>query len=117
MDGSFLRFYVHEDHRHHGRLVWEWLLEQANKLGIGGGSAFKAMAGFGRHHMLHEARFFELAGSLTVEVEFIVTDEEERNLLEFLHREKVRLFYALIPARFGVINPDARDRPTLPEQS
>jgi len=33
------------------------------------------MAGFGRHHMLHEARFFELAG-LTVEVEFIVTDAE-----------------------------------------
>jgi PII-like signaling protein len=117
MDGSFLRFYVHEDHRHHGRLVWEWLLEQANKLGIRGGSAFKAMAGFGRHHMLHEARFFELAGTLTVEVEFIVNDEEVRKLLDLLHREKVRLFYAHIPARFGVINPDAKDPPTVPEQS
>src|SRR5713226_4789413 len=74
MNGSFLRFYVHEGHRHHHHLLWEWLLEQANKLGIRGGSAFKAMAGFGRHHMLHEARFFELAGTLTVEVEFIVTD-------------------------------------------
>jgi uncharacterized protein len=109
MDGSFLRFYVHEDHRHHGHLVWEWLLEQANKLGIRGGSAFKAMAGFGRHHMLHEARFFELAGTLTVEVEFIVTDEEVRKLLECLHKEKIRLFYAHIPAHFGVINPDVND--------
>jgi len=52
MDGSFLRFYVHEDHRYHGHLVWEWLLEQANKLGIRGGSAFRAMAGFGRHRTL-----------------------------------------------------------------
>jgi hypothetical protein len=26
--------------------------------------------------MLHEATFFELAGTLAVEVEFIVTDEE-----------------------------------------
>ena len=117
MDGSLLRFYVHEDHRHHGCLVWEWLLEQANKLGIRGGSAFKAMAGFGRHHMVHEARYFELAGTLTVEVEFIVNDAEVRELLDLLHREKVRLFYAHIPARFGVINPDTKDPPTLPEQS
>ena len=108
MDGSFLRFYVHEDQRHHGRLVWEWLLEQANALGVRGGSAFRAMAGFGRHHMLHEARFFELAG-LTVEVEFIVTDDEANRLLERLRKEKIRLFYAHIPARFGVINPDLQD--------
>jgi len=108
MDGSFLRFYVHEDHRHDGHLVWEWLLEQANKLGVRGGSAFRAMAGFGRHHMLHEARFFEVAG-LTVEVEFIVTDEEAERLLQLLRKQKIRLFYAHIPARFGVINPDLQD--------
>jgi PII-like signaling protein len=108
MDGSFLRFYVHEDQRHEGHLVWEWLLEQANKLGVRGGSAFRAMAGFGRHHLLHEARFFELAG-LTVEVEFIVTDQEAGQLLELLGKEKIRLFYARSPARFGVINPDPQD--------
>ena len=87
---SFLRFYVHEDQRHHGHLVWEWLLEQANSLGVRGGSAFRAMAGFGRHHMLHEARFFELTG-LTVEVEFIVTDEEADRLLELLGKRGARL--------------------------
>lgn len=115
MHGSFCRFYVHENHRHHGKLVWEWLLEQGNRLGLRGGSAFKEMAGFGRHHRLHEARFFELAGSLTVEIEFIVTEQEVRQLLELLHREKVRLFYAYLPASFGVINPDAADPPSLAE--
>jgi uncharacterized protein len=109
MQGSFLRFYVHEGHRHRGSLVWEWLLQQANSLGIRGGSAFRAMAGFGRHHLLHEAHFFELAGTLTVEVEFIVTEDESRQLLEVLTRENVRLFYAQVPASFGVINPDAGD--------
>jgi uncharacterized protein len=117
MDGSFLRFYVHEGHRHHGHLVWEWLLEQANNLGIRGGSAFRAMAGFGRHHLLHEARFFELAGTLTVEVEFIVTGDEVTKLLELLHKEKIRLFYAQIPARFGVINPDLRDPSSAADSS
>jgi uncharacterized protein len=109
MQGSFFRFYVHENHRHHGRLVWEWLLEQASRRGIRGGSAFKAVAGFGRHHVLHESTFFELAGSLTVEVEFIVTDQEAQELLSFLRQHKIRLFYAQIPALFGVINPDRSD--------
>jgi PII-like signaling protein len=111
MQGSFIRFYVHENQRHHGRLVWEWLLEQANRLGVRGGSAFRAMAGFGRHHVLHEAHFFELAGTLTIEVEFIVTAEEAKTLLELLEREKIRLFYAQLPASFGVINPDVADTP------
>ena len=109
--GSFLRFYVHEGDRHAHRPVWEWLLEEANKLGIRGGSAFHAMAGFGRHHALREQRFFELAGTLAVEVEFIVSDEEARQLLALIAREGIRLFYATMPARFGIINPDRRDRP------
>lgn len=109
VEGSYLRFYVHENHRVHGRLMWEWLLEQANKLGIRGGSAFKAIAGFGRDHRLHESRFFELAGAVAVEVEFIVNDGEAAQLLDLLKRERVRLFYARIPARFGIVNPDAKD--------
>jgi uncharacterized protein len=108
-EGHFLRFYVHEGHRHHHLLLWDWLLQQANKLGIRGGSAFKAMAGFGRHHVLHEMHFFELAGSLTVEVEFIVTETESKKLLELIEREQIRVFYACIPARFGILNPDRKD--------
>ena len=106
MEGSFLRFYVHENQRHRHILLWDWLLGEANKMGIRGGSAFRAMAGFGRHHVLHEDHFFELAGSLTVEVEFIVTDEEAERLLERVRQEKVRVFYAHIPARFGVLNAE-----------
>jgi uncharacterized protein len=113
MRGSLLRFYVHENQRHRGQLLWQWLLGVANGLGIRGGSAFRAMAGFGRHHALHEARFFELAGSLAVEVEFIATPEESAQLLEQLGRERVRLFYAHLPVTFGVINPDADDPPML----
>ncbi len=90
-------------------LLWEWMLQQANQMGIRGGSAFRAMAGFGRHHVIHEDRFFELAGSLTVEVEFIVTDEEAERLLQRMNEEKVRAFYARIPVQFGVLNADPGD--------
>ena len=117
MQGTLLRFYVHENHRHRRRYVWEWLLEEGNRLGIRGGSAFKATASFGRHHRLHDARFVELAGTLTVEVEFIVTREETQTLLELLHRESVRLFYAYAPVRLGVINPDAADPPSVSDDA
>jgi len=113
MDGSLLKFYVREGQYVHHRPVWEWLLEQANELGIRGGSAFRAAAGFGRHHKLHEAHFFELAGTLAIEVEFIVTDPECEELLELIRREHIRLFYARVPARFGVLNPDANDPPRV----
>jgi len=102
MDGSFLRFYVHENERLHGQLAWEWLLQRANALGVRGGSAFRAMAGFGRDHRLHEERFFELAGTVTVEVEFVVSDDEARQLLELVAGEGLRVFYARTPAHFGM---------------
>lgn len=111
MQGSLLRFYVHENERHAHRLLWEWLLEEANKLGVSGGSAFRAMAGFGRHRSLHESRFFELGGTLTIEVEFIVTPEEQEALLKLLTAERIRIVYASLPASFGVINPDTTGAP------
>jgi hypothetical protein len=58
---------------------------------------------------LHEATFFELAGTLAVQVECIVTDEEAHKLLALIQKENIRLFYAQIPAHFGVINPDSDD--------
>lgn len=111
MDGSYLRFYLTQGHRLHGMPLWEWLLRTANTMGIRGGSAFHAMAGYGRHHVMHEDRFFELGGSQIVEVEFIVAPDEKARLLELIAAEKVRLFYSEIPAHFGVLNPD-RDDPS-----
>ncbi len=103
MNGIYLRFYTHEDRRVHGLLFYEWLLEQEKKVGIHGGTAFKAMAGYGRHGVTHESKFFELAGDLTVEVEFIVTEDEASQLMELVRTAKIRVFYARVPAQFGVI--------------
>lgn len=108
MKGSYLRFYVHENRKHHHRLLYEWMLEEAKKLGIHGGSAFRAIAGFGRHGVLHEQHFFEL-GDLTVEVEFVVTDQERQQLLDLLRKERICVFYATVPAEFEMLNPDEAD--------
>ena len=106
MNGTLLRFYVHENRIHKHIALYEWLLEQAKKLGIHGGSAFRAIAGFGRHGILHEEHFFELAADLTIEVEFVVTDEDAERLLALLRDERVSVFYARVPAEFGTIEGD-----------
>lgn len=104
MNGTYLKFYVHEHRRHHGILLYEWLLERAKKLGIHGGSAFRAIAGFGQQGVLHEDHFFELAGNLPVEVAFMVSDEEAVQFLELIRQQKIHVFYMKMAAEYGVIN-------------
>ena len=106
MKGTLLRFYVHENRKHRHIALYEWLLEQAKTLGIHGGSAFRAIAGFGRHGVLHEEHFFELAAEMTIEVEFVVNDDEAAKLIDLLRRERVSIFYARVPAEFGAIEGD-----------
>lgn len=101
MNGVLLRFYVHENRKHRHILLYEWLLEKAKKLGIHGGSAFRAIAGYGRHGILHEERFFELASDLTVEIDFAVTEAEANGLLDLIRKEGVAIFYVKIPIEFG----------------
>ena len=103
MNGTLLRFYVHENRKHDHILLYEWLLEHAKKLGIHGGSAFRAIAGFGRHGVLHEEHFFELAGDMTVAIDFAVTDVEADQLLALVREENVRVFYARIPIEYGIV--------------
>lgn len=111
MKGILLRFYLHEFRKHDGKLLYEWLLERAKQTGIHGGSAFRAIAGFGRHGVLHEQRFFELAADLTVVVEFVVTESEAERLLELVRAARIDLFYARIAAGFGAIEGESgRDR-------
>ena len=103
MKGTILRFYVHENRTHRHIALFEWLLEQAKKLGIHGGAAFRAIAGFGRHGILHEEHFFELASDMTVAIEFVVSDEEAEKLLALLKSERISIFYARIAAEFAAI--------------
>ena len=103
MQGVYLKFYVQESRRHHGRLAYEWLLEQAQALGIPGGSAFRAIAGYGRHGRLHEEHFFELAGDLPVEVGFALSEEEADRMLAHLAHEPLPLLYIKLPMQMGVV--------------
>ncbi len=99
----YLKFYVTEKQRHNGEPLHEWLLEQAKKLGVPGGSAFRAIAGYGRHGHLHEETFFELAGEMPIQVEFVLDAAHADKLLDALRSHKLNLFYVRYAVEAGTI--------------
>jgi uncharacterized protein len=101
MQGIYLKLFVPEALRHHGDLLYEWVLKQAEATGIPGGSAVRAMAGFGRHGRLHEQHFFELAGELPVILEFFADEAAINQLLALLNAECNSLFYIKFHAEAG----------------
>ncbi|KZC15645.1 hypothetical protein RHOFW510R12_14045 [Rhodanobacter sp. FW510-R12] len=101
--GVHLYFYCHSRAKHDGMLLSEWLLEQARAHGLGGGSVFRAIAGFGRHGVLHEEQFFELADDLPVKVEFLLREEQAELLLQLVRGANVDATYARSPASFAVL--------------
>lgn len=105
MQGIYLKLFVPEALRSHGDLLYEWILRQAESIGIPGGSASRAVAGFGRHGHLHQQHFFELAGKLPIILEFFATDEEINRLLEVLKVENDSLFYIKFHAEGGQTKP------------
>ena len=90
---NLLCLYVSEKQHHAGMPLYEWLLEHARSQCISGGSAFRAIAGYGRHGKMHEETFFELAGEQAVKVEFVIDDDHVEKLLDSLHAEDLRIMY------------------------
>jgi uncharacterized protein len=103
MEGVYLKFYVSEYREHNGILLFEWLLERAKKCGFHGGTAMRAVAGFGRHGVLHEETFLELAADLPVEVSFVLNKDEAKTFLDLLQAENIDLFYVRFAVDYGFL--------------
>jgi len=101
-DCVYLKFFVVESQHHAGQPVYLWLLREASRLGLPGGSAFRAIAGFGRHHKLHEAHFYELAGELPMEVVFVTDQRDAERLVAIVAEAGLSLFHYMMPARSGI---------------
>jgi PII-like signaling protein len=101
-DCVYQKLFVVESQRQARQPVYQWLLQQASQLGLPGGSAFRAIAGFGRHHKLHEAHFYELAGELPMEVVFVVDRDQAMHLIATVTDAGLSLFHYMVPVRSGV---------------
>jgi PII-like signaling protein len=65
--------------------------------------AFRAIAGYGRHGHMHEQTFFELAGELPVQVEFVLGAEKADALLDAVRIHRLNLFYVRYSVESGTV--------------
>lgn len=100
---NLLSFYTSEKQHHSDMPLYEWLLEEARAMGVHGGSAFRAVAGFGRHGRIHEDTFFELAGELAVKVEFVLDDVQAEQLIEKIRPLKMDVYYLKQQVEAGTV--------------
>lgn len=101
MQGFQLTFFTQQDRRHGHTPMAEWLLLEAKKLGLTGGTLMGAGEGFGHDGKLHSAHFFELADQ-PIEVTIAASQADADRLFLRLQEEKVNVFYVKTPVEFGM---------------
>lgn len=106
MDGFQLTFFTHQDRRHQGKPLADWLVQLAHGMGLRGATLVAAGEGFGHHKRLHSVHFLELAEQ-PLEVVMVLTQDECDRLFERLRAEAVQVFYVKTPVEFGTLGaPD-----------
>ena len=102
MNGYQITFFTQQDRRHHGKQIGDWLVHLAKEMGLRGATMFAASEGFGHHHRIHSAHFFDLADQ-PVEVVMAVSAEESDRLFARLRAEGVHVFYVKSTVEFGTL--------------
>ncbi len=102
MQGYQITFFTHQDKRHKGKPLADWLVHLAQELGLSGATLIPGGEGFGQHRRIHSARFFELADQ-PQEVLVAATAKDTERLFERLKAEGVHLFYVKTPVEFGTL--------------
>ncbi|MBY0357044.1 MAG: DUF190 domain-containing protein [Candidatus Obscuribacterales bacterium] len=70
-EGHLLRIFIGETDKHEGKPLYEWLLQEAKKSGLAGGTVLRGIAGFGASSRIHTAKLLDLSTDLPIIVEII----------------------------------------------
>ncbi len=105
MNGYQITFFTHQDRRHKGKPMGEWLLGLVGELGLRGASLHSGGESFSRGGRVHSAHFFELSDQ-PIEVLVAVTSDQSTRLFDRLRAENVHLFYVKTAVEFGVLGVD-----------
>ena len=104
-NGYQITFFFHQDRRHKGKQIGDWLIHLVKELGLRSATLHAGGESFARGGRVHSAHFFELADQ-PIEVQIAVTTVEAARLFDRLKAEGVHLFYVKTPVEFGVLGRD-----------
>ena len=75
-EAELLRIFIGESDKHHGRPLYEVIVEEARRRGLAGATVLRATLGFGAHSRIHTAKILRLSEDLPMVVEIV--DKAER---------------------------------------
>lgn len=75
-EAELLRVFIGESDKHHGRPLYEVIVELARQRGLAGATVLRGMMGFGAHSRLHTAKVLRLSEDLPIVIEIV--DKPER---------------------------------------
>ncbi len=107
MNGYQLTFYTEQNRRHGHQTVWEWLLHEAQQLGVRGATVIDCAQGTGHAGAHHAPHLLRLADQ-PMQIILAVSPDECERLLELVKTANVSVFYTRTPAEFGVLGDDGK---------
>ena len=75
-EAELLRIFVGESDKHHGRPLYEVLVEEARRRGLAGATVLRGVLGFGVNSRIHTAKILRLSEDLPMIVEIVDTPEK-----------------------------------------
>ena len=70
-EAELLRVFVGESDKHHGRPLYEVVVEMARSRGLAGATVLRGVLGFGAHSRIHTAKILRLSEDLPMVIEIV----------------------------------------------
>lgn len=78
---QLLRVFVGENDKHHGRPLYEVIVEEARRHGLAGATVLRGTLGYGATSAIHTAKILRLSENLPMVVEIVDSPEQIAKLL------------------------------------
>lgn len=79
-----LRVFIGESDKHHGRPLYEVIVNEARQRGLAGATVWKGFMGFGAHSRMHTAKILELSQDLPIVIEIVDAKDKIEAFLSVL---------------------------------
>lgn len=83
-DAELLRIFIGATDRHHGRALYEIIIEEARRRHLAGATVLHGTAGFGAHSRIHTAKVLRISEDLPIVVEIVDKPDKIAAFLPYL---------------------------------
>ncbi|BCS89244.1 hypothetical protein PSDVSF_24860 [Pseudodesulfovibrio sediminis] len=100
MQGYFVTFFTQQNRTYDDMPLARWIIEEAQKMGVGGATLFSGQEGFGHDGRFHSDNYFDLEDQ-PLQVGMALTSKEYDMLMARLKENGIRIFYTKSEIEFG----------------